>query len=151
VHRAFAKLGRLRRYPRRDLFLLVEAAGMLPVVAASVRLLGIRPSLAWLGRLSELLSSRTPEVDPPGRVRSTGWLVQVAAEHGIHRGNCLSRSITLWWLLRRQGIASAVRIGVRKGEGALDAHAWVEHEGAAVGDRLARLQRYVPLRGKLTP
>jgi hypothetical protein len=151
VHRAYAKLARLRRYPRHDLLLLVEAAGMLPLVAVSVRVLGIRPSIAWLGRLSGLLSPRSPAGDSPARARSTKRLLEVASLLGIHRGSCLSRSITLWWLLRRQGIASALKIGVRKDEGALDAHAWVEHEGAAVNDRLDRLQRYVAFRGSITP
>jgi hypothetical protein len=48
---------------------------------------------------------------------------------------CLHRSLTLWWLLRRQGVASELRIGVRKEQGRFEAHAWVERAGVALNDR----------------
>ncbi len=40
----------------------------------------------------------------------------------------------VWWLLRRQGVASELRIGVRKEQGRFEAHAWVEREGVALND-----------------
>jgi len=46
---------------------------------------------------------------------------------------CLSKSLTLAWMLRGRGIAAEIRIGV-KTAGQFEAHAWVEHEGVAVQD-----------------
>jgi hypothetical protein len=49
-------------------------------------------------------------------------------------GACLARSVTLWALLRRQGIDSEVVIAVRRADGAPDAHAWVEREGVPLNE-----------------
>ena len=61
-------------------------------------------------------------------------LVRAANSHSVRPAACLSRSLTLWWLLRRRGIESQLRLGVRKGEQGLDAHAWVELAGQVVND-----------------
>ena len=48
--------------------------------------------------------------------------------------NCLTRSLLLVWLLRRRGVSTDLRIGVRLSQGNLEAHAWVEHEGSAINE-----------------
>lgn len=40
---------------------------------------------------------------------------------------CLERALVLQRLLRRRGVAAALQIGVRKQDGVLEAHAWLEH------------------------
>ncbi len=47
--------------------------------------------------------------------------------HRFHwlKVSCLPESLAVWWLLGRQGIASNLRIGVRKVDQRLDGHAWV--------------------------
>jgi hypothetical protein len=57
-----------------------------------------------------------------------------AAAWSVHRPTCLHRSLAVWWLLRRQGIASELRIGVRMEQGRFEAHAWVERAGVALND-----------------
>ena len=47
--------------------------------------------------------------------------------------SCLVRSRALLGLLRRRGIDAHLRIGVKLEDGALDAHAWVDCEGAPLG------------------
>jgi hypothetical protein len=47
----------------------------------------------------------------------------------------LEKSLTLWWLLGRQGIASTVRIGTRKENGKFEARAWVECGGAVLEEQ----------------
>lgn len=47
---------------------------------------------------------------------------------------CLHRALALVWLLRADGLAAALRIGVRPGDGNLAAHAWVEHGGVVLLD-----------------
>jgi hypothetical protein len=47
---------------------------------------------------------------------------------------CLHRALALVWLLRADGLAASLRIGVRPGEGVLAAHAWVEHDGVVLFD-----------------
>jgi hypothetical protein len=61
-------------------------------------------------------------------------MVLAAARHSPVSSTCLERSLSLWWLLARQGIVAQLRIGVRKEGEKFAAHAWVEHEGTAVGE-----------------
>ena len=64
----------------------------------------------------------------------TAQMVHAADRHGVVHPSCLTRSLALWWLLGRQGITSRLRIGIRKENGKLEAHAWVEREGAALNE-----------------
>jgi len=51
-------------------------------------------------------------------------------------------------MLARRGIASRLRIGVRKesnGAGGIVAHAWVEVDGVALGEPEAIAERFLPL------
>jgi hypothetical protein len=61
-------------------------------------------------------------------------LAAIAARHGLYRANCLHQALALCRLLRRRGSLAQLRIGVRKTESVLDAHAWVELRGQALGN-----------------
>jgi hypothetical protein len=52
-------------------------------------------------------------------------------------GNCLHRSVLLWWLLERRGEEPRLCLGARRGpeSGTPDFHAWVELDGEVVNDR----------------
>lgn len=88
------------------------------------------------------------------RARAMAHWVEVAARRGLHKGTCLTRSLTLLMLLRKEGIEGDLRIGVRLVAGKLDAHAWVEVHGEPVNDtpdvasRYAAYERTIPLDGK---
>jgi hypothetical protein len=72
-------------------------------------------------------------------------LLDVAARHHVSAMTCLPRSLTLKTLLRQQGIAADLRIGVRRHADRLFAHAWVEQEGAPVGEPKDIGHRFQPL------
>jgi hypothetical protein len=80
-----------------------------------------------------------------------GTLVNSAAHHALGPANCLTRSLYLWWLLRRRGIDSQLRIGVRLNEGVLDAHAWVEYAGVPVNDRADVSADFAPFDKPVSP
>jgi hypothetical protein len=69
-------------------------------------------------------------------------VVAIASRHAPYRGNCLSRSLTLWWLLLGQGIHSDLRIGVNRPQGKFEAHAWIEYQGVVINDRADVGRRY---------
>ncbi len=109
-----------------------RAARLLPAVRVSLRLVGLRRTQAWLAR-----RPAPPPPDPPvetGRVATTVRLVLLAARYQRPCDNCLARSLTLWALLRREGIATEVRVGARPAAGRLEAHAWVEWRGRPLTD-----------------
>lgn len=71
--------------------------------------------------------------------------VTSAAAHHLWTVTCLPRALALWRMLRRRGIPARVRIGVRRDETTLAAHAWVEVGGRPVGEPEAIDQRFLPL------
>jgi hypothetical protein len=135
---------RLRRFralerPARRLFL--RATGVLPLISISLRLRGFRKTQAILQRF----------LSPPGEVIDSSTtspadltvrMVRAAVRYGVGHPTCLEESLALWWLLGRQGIASELRIGVRKQGDKFEAHAWVEREGAALNEPEALHEHY---------
>ena len=61
-------------------------------------------------------------------------MTEAAVRQVWHRSTCLEKSLALWWLLGRQGVASAVRIGARKNSAKFEAHAWIECDGVALNE-----------------
>jgi hypothetical protein len=71
-------------------------------------------------------------------------MVRAAAHFSLTRVTCLEKSLALWWLLGRQGIASTGHIGTRKRDGNFEAHAWVECGGVSLDEHEEPRQRYAP-------
>jgi hypothetical protein len=51
-----------------------------------------------------------------------------AFAHPVVRGGCLTRGITLYWLLRRRGVNVELQFGVDR-RGAADGHCWLVRDG----------------------
>lgn len=115
-----------------------RASVLLPVISFSLRIRGFRATQAALQKFSIPSKTEKPIVGQPvnmdgGRVRMTVRMVNAAAHCGLG-STCLEKSLALWSLLSREGIASAVRIGARKAAGKFQAHAWVERDGVALNE-----------------
>lgn len=143
---------RWRALPGSERRLVLELFFLLPAVAVAIRLFGIRRVCAFLLRPSAppvaapatgddartrtgedaRTRTRTGEDACPTRI---AHLVDAAARRIPGRPACLTRSVTLCCLLRRRGLPATLRVGVRKSEGRLEAHAWVELDGVVVNDR----------------
>ena len=128
---------RLRRFsalerPARSLFL--RATVLLPLVALSLRWRGFRATQATLQR-SLLNDNQEREAALVSKSAvMIAHMVNAADRHGLVHPSCLAKSLTLWWLLARQGISSHLRIGIRKKEEMFEAHAWVERDGIALNE-----------------
>jgi hypothetical protein len=124
---ATPRLDKLRALTPLERRVLGEALAMLPLACASLRLSGLRRTQA---RLARLLRNGAPQegIDATTVAR----LVSIAARHGPVRAKCLPASLTLASMLRRYGMHGQLRLGVRRHEGRIEAHAWIEHEGRAL-------------------
>jgi hypothetical protein len=98
-----------------------------------LRLRGFRKTQAFLQRF---LSSSNNQADSSAADRAAlaARMVRAAVRHSVGHPTCLEESLALWWILGRQGIASELRIGVRKQNEKFEAHAWVEREGIALNE-----------------
>jgi len=128
---------RLRRFsalerPAQSLFL--RAIVLLPIVAVSLRWRGFRATQAMLERFVSNGSPSQDSAELDSRAALTAHMVSVADRTGLVNPSCLAKSLTLWWLLMRQGIAAELRIGIRKENEKMAAHAWVERKGVALNE-----------------
>jgi hypothetical protein len=106
---------------------MIAAAMLLPLVGLGIRVAGLRRIQATLSRAQA--GERPATAASLERARRIAGLVAAAARHGPYRAKCLPLSLALQRLLQSEGIASELRLGVRKSGEALVAHAWVEHGG----------------------
>ena len=128
----------------------LQAAILLPFTALGLRLFGLMNVYAGLGRLAGH-PGQAPPADEVARVRRARRVIRYLGQNGPYRGNCLSRSLILWWLLRRQGIESDLRIGVQNEAGRFQAHAWVEYQGRPLNASQQVHQRYVAFEQAIVP
>ncbi len=138
------KWRRFRLRPPEDRALILRAALLLPLTEIGLRLFGFR-------RWKELIEkfSLTPRVAQSLQVDLQQDValravraVRSAELHGPTNPNCLERSMTLWWLLRRDGIDGELHIGARMEGGRFEAHAWVELRGEVLNDGAEVHQHY---------
>ncbi len=115
---------------RRGLALRLAVA--VPIVHVALRLFGY-------SRLQQVLCRMSPSPRPDEDSRHGGSAAELAcvvrnAVHSLQRyspipGSCLSRSLTLWWLLRRRGLRTSLLLGTRRVNGSFQAHAWLTYHG----------------------
>jgi hypothetical protein len=130
---------RALQQPARGLFL--RASVLLPLVSISLNWRGFRQTKALLERFL-VVPHALKASDAQERVALTARMVRAAGYHGIGDPSCLKVSLVLWWLLARQGIASELRVGVRKDGGKFEAHAWVECGGVTLNEPEAKHQQF---------
>jgi hypothetical protein len=121
-----------------------RASVLLPLISLSLRIRGFRATQAVLQKPS--IPSKTEkqiaeQAMDAERVRGVVRMWNAAARYGLG-ATCLEKSLALWWLLRREGVVSSVRIGARKASGKFEAHAWVERDGAALNEPGADHRHY---------
>jgi len=134
----FRRFSALER-PVQRVFL--HALVLLPMIAMSLRWRGFRATQASLKLLlSNHLKSGTAAVNT--NVLATARMVEAADRHGLVHPSCLTKSLTLWWLLARQGVPSQLRIGIRKDVAKFEAHSWVECDGTALNEPDEHHQHY---------
>jgi len=128
---------RLRRFralerPAQSLFL--RAILLLPMIALSLRWRGFFWTQAMLERFLSIGTALEDSGEADRRAAMTAHMVRVADWSGLVHPSCLAKSLTLRWLLMRQGIAADLRIGIRKENEQIAAHAWVERNGTALDE-----------------
>ncbi len=137
---------RLRRTPGPERRLLAEAASLLLVTGAALRVC----PFPWLRKGLALYTRLRAGRLPADRV---AWAVSAAARRlpGWFSG-CLPQALAAETLLARHGYRPQLRIGVRPSGRApearrsrLEAHAWVELRGAVLVGALDDLSTFVPL------
>lgn len=117
--------------PIQEQTLFVKAVASLTLFGVLLRVVSFRRLLQSLNR-GQSSCGTSNSLLPPTRV---AFLVEVAVRYALPHPSCLTRSLALMWLLRRQSSQSELYIGVKKECGNFEAHAWVSHAGEVLNDR----------------
>ena len=117
-----SKLGKFGQLPAADQWLVVRAAFWLGIARIMLVMTPFR-------RLSESLAGNADAIGneaDPNYVERVGYAVRAAANNVPWRSNCFPQAIAARMLLRRQGYATTIHLGVEKNrEGDIAGHAWL--------------------------
>ena len=131
-------------FSKSDRALLTQAMLLLPVVATSLKTVGLRRTQSWLEK-EAFASTGSATEQTRANVRRAAQMVATACRQYPFRSDCLPRTIVLWSLLRHRGIDGNVRIGVRSDtQGEFQAHAWLEWNGEVINDAGDVAEQYLP-------
>lgn len=128
------KWRKLQGLSLEDWAALAEALILHPLVSIALRLLPFPRVLAFCQGAAPIPSQDGASAAPQTAARLTR-LVGLAGRISPVASTCLTRALVASALLRRRGIACRLRIGVARRDGALQAHAWLEHHGLALPDK----------------
>ena len=146
--RELSRFGKLTALERG---IFIRALLLLPAIGLGLRMFGFGKVQAMLNA-SRVTDSCKLAPDAALKIALAAVrMVSGAARRGFYRANCLPTSLVLAHLLRRQGIAADLRVGVRKVAGALEAHAWVEHHGQPLNDGMDVHERFPPFVQSIQP
>jgi hypothetical protein len=122
--------------PFRDKRILVSAAVRLVLIATMLRLLGFRQASRVIGGMEAKGRVKDQELSLTiSTAYQTNRMLLVASRQLPIETNCLSRSMTLCWLLRASRVPCKLCFGAKREGAHLKAHAWVEVEGIVVNDQ----------------
>lgn len=99
---------------------------MVPLVVMSLRLFGIQKTVHILACFEN--GRPCSEEDSLNNARVLVRALKHTVQRAFWKGNCLSRSLVLHWMLKRRGFSSEFYIGVKTAP-KFRAHAWVEYKG----------------------
>jgi hypothetical protein len=120
---------------RRERVLLVQAGALVGTVRVALWVLPSRWIIKYVTQLAGESAMRRP---PSGHLRDVLWAVE-AASRRMPDASCLTQAVTALLLMRRHGYAARFCVGVARAPGGtLDAHAWLERDGAIVIGRMAQ-------------
>lgn len=140
--RTKSALTRFAALPPNERWLFVRAMWMLALMALAPRFLSWQTVQHWVEQRNRRLSSK--KCGARTGSRTVTRIVFAATRYGFVRGNCLSRSLALCYLLRQEGHDARLRLGGRREAKSFEAHAWVELDGQAVDNRDDTCSSFVP-------
>jgi hypothetical protein len=114
---------------------------LLPYIQISIKTIGLKRTQRFLSSLCMTPVPQSRNGLESGR-RIANYTYLVNNRFSI-LGECLARSLTIWFQLRRLGIDSDLKFGTKKENGQLLAHAWIEFEGEVLASKNEQNEGYV--------
>jgi len=94
-----------------------------------LRTIGFQRTIMFLGAIPPTLNA--------AEYANPMWAREVAfVSKWRYSASCLDRSVFLWFIMRQHSLTGDLRIGIATSHDVIDGHAWVEHDGRVLNDRL---------------
>jgi len=125
----------------RQWLLLVQAW---PVLLYIRLRMDLTPFKSWKSWLANAPDGGQGDLSS-GQIESlvlTRNMVTLASRYHFINANCLPRSLTLKWLLARQGIDSELNMGLNLDNNEFHGHAWLVRDGRVLNDSANVSTRY---------
>jgi hypothetical protein len=122
---------------------LVEALALPICISMGFWVLGVPRTQAMLRWWALGGKTRTRPADRGFEIRNARRAQRIVKRTTGIAGNCLVRSLTLWTILLRRGLSTDLRVGFRKRDGAVEGHAWVEHDAVPVNEDINNTRTFV--------
>ena len=130
--RFVARWRELTGQQKAQLLLLLVA---LPATGALIRIFGFQKASKICARVVSSAPLRPTTSEDIADAESLASLAAIAGRRGPVSASCLRQSLVVRACLRQRGLDAQLKIGVKKDVNGLDAHAWVELDGIALGQR----------------
>ena len=121
-------------------YLLISALILLPIIRLSLYLFGFKKTYNKILIFCINDQFRT-DFDSAQflEAQTVARMIDIAAAHGLHQANCLTRSLLLILVLKKQNIPCQLMIGAYEQKNIdkndFEAHAWVESGGNVLNDQ----------------
>jgi hypothetical protein len=131
---------RWRDLPGAERRALVTMLWLVPVMHVAVRVWNYR-------RVRDIIDRRRGKATDTSAAVVEAWRLATSRVQAYSwlPGNCLSRSLALYYSLRAEDHDPALRLGVSLDSNVFAAHAWVELGGRVLNDTANVGERYRPL------
>ncbi len=140
---ALRKLRRFWLLAPSERWSTIEAVLLPASITVGFRLLGVPRTQAWVRRWATTGIIRSAPGNAAEEIRMARQ-AQTRARRAIGIPSpCLVRSLTLWGMLLRRGIAADLRVGFRKRDGKIEGHAWVEHDRVPINEDQSEVETFV--------
>jgi hypothetical protein len=137
------KLFLARQFSARDWLAMAEAWWALLSFYLALHYVSLEHLADSKSPASEKADDSLDILDFAQRLQS---LIGVASRLHLLPMTCLIRALTLHWMLDRRGIPSRLCIGANKMRERVNAHAWVEIQGRAIGEHETVNERFSVLK-----
>ena len=126
------KLRSASRLSFMDWVLFIQAWGWLLLFDIGLRTRPFTELQAFAARLASRPTLSSGQIE--NILLSLRVAVDRARYNHLYSMTCLRRALTLQRLLSKQGISTELKIGARKDNSQLNAHAWIEYQGQTIGE-----------------
>jgi hypothetical protein len=117
------------RLPYRLKFIAIKAVLMAPRIKRRLNIDDYKAATVWLNR------RRQPAVEDLQASVRIARVAQAAIARIPGSHNCLTRSLTVWWLIGGdQSARVRLGVGAENGGSRLKFHAWVEKDAVVIND-----------------